>query len=150
MLTINRVPDNQGFRVIEAWRRNWTSKMPAHIARSPYGGQVVPVDSFHWVPQPCSTGRRAFLSVWNFLHQCANEPSGCVAQCRTHVVDPKPYDRWGIQDERRAMLQADFRIEALQSSGKASESSDSSTECAEPCNVKCRIGFQGMVKRRRV
>ena len=80
--------------------------MPAHAALL----HTVPVDSFHWVSQPgliSRGGRRVFLSVWNFFSACANEPSSSAAQCQAPVVDPKPYDRWGIEDERRAMLQAD-------------------------------------------
>ena len=72
----------------------------------------VPVNSFRWFSQPGSIprgGRRVFSSVWKFLNPCANEPSGSPAQCQAPVVDPKPYDRWGIEDERHAMLQADTK-----------------------------------------
>ena len=86
--------------------------MPARAEGYRSGPQQVPVNSFRWFSQPGSIprgGRRAFLSVWKFLHPCANEPSGSPAQCQAPVVDPKPYDRWGIEDERNAMLQADTK-----------------------------------------
>ena len=86
--------------------------MPAHAEGYRSGSQQVPVNSFRWFSQPGSIprgGRRVFLSVWKFLNPYANDPSSSAAQCQAPVVDPKPYDRWGIEDERRAMRQSDLK-----------------------------------------